>query len=289
MITPERLVSRLKQLPALSATAVRLSALARDERSGAADFEQVIRVDPALTANLLRLVNSAYFGLRSKAETVRQAVAYLGLKRTSEVALAAGLGAVLPPRLPGYEVDASAFLLHCTAVAVLAERLSKELQVARADLTFTAGLLHDVGKLAIGVFVAEESGAILGHVRSEGRAFVLCEREALGFDHAEVGETVAKTWNLPLAVQAAARFHHTPASAAEGPVGLTVALVHLADALAHSLGLGADAGELARMMDPAVKTRLGAKASRLERVAGESLNEIRELAQLLQPAPGEAR
>ena len=289
MIAPERIVARLKQLPALSATAVRLTALARDDRSGAADFEQVIRIDPALTANLLRLVNSAYFGLRSRAETVRQAVTYLGLKRTSEVAMAAGLAPVIPPVLPGYDVDAPTFFLHCTAVAILSERLARELRRTRADLTFTAGLLHDVGKLAIGVFVAEESGRILGGVYQSGKSFVESEREVLGTDHGAVGEAVARNWSLPPAVGIVARWHHSPGSAPPGPEGDLVALVHLADALAHTLGLGADAGELARVVDPAVEVRLGVKATRLERVASESLNEIKELAHLLTPASGGTR
>lgn len=287
MITPDMIVSRLKQLPTLSTATVRLADLARDERSGAADFEKVIRPDPALTANLLRIVNSAYFGLRSRAESVRQAVTLLGLRRTSEVAAAAGFAPIIPARLPGYEVDSATFWLHSVAVAVLSERLAIELSVTRPDLTFTAGLLHDLGKLAIGVFVAESSGEILAKVRG-GRPFVSAERDVLGVDHGEVGEAVAKAWKLPEAVEDAARWHHAPGRAPERNRRL-VDLVHLADALAHALGLGADAGELARTVDAGAESRLDVRARRLERVAGSSLDEIRDMARLFAPAPGGTR
>ena len=287
MITTQAILDRIKQLPTISASLERLTALTRDERSGAADFERVIRPDPALTANLLRIANSAWFGLRSRADTVRQAITLLGIKRVYEAAASAAMARVIPQRLPGYEIDAQAFWTHSVAVAVLAERLAKQVGTRPPDLTFTAALLHDVGKLVIGVFVSEESGAILDQVRAGGRPFVTAERDVLGVDHAEVGAEVARAWRLPDAAMYAARWHHQPETTPPEADRTLVELVHTADALAHSIGFGADAGELARRVDPAVKARLGLRTADLERVAGESLDPIREMsALLLEPAGG---
>jgi putative nucleotidyltransferase with HDIG domain len=286
VIAPHQILARLKQLPTLPASVVRLSALLRDERSGVADFEAVIRPDPALSANLLRIVNSAYFGLRSRAESVRQALALLGLRRTCEVAAAAGFAPIIPSRLPGYEVEAFTFWLHCVAVAVLSERLAAEIGVRRPELTFTAGLLHDIGKLAIGVFVAESANAIREGMQGRGLSFIDAEREALGLDHAAVGESVARTWCLPTVVADVVRWHHAPSEAPANAACDLIELVHVADALSHALGLGADAGELARHVDPAAKARLGIGSRRLESVAGSCLEEIRELARLFAPPVG---
>ena len=282
MIAPSVILSRVKALPTLSGAALRLSELARDQRSSAADFERVIRPDPALTANLLRVANSAYFGLRNRVESVKQAVTVLGLTRVSEVAAAAAFAPVIPARLPGYDIEASAFWLHSVAVAVLSERLAVELKMPRPDLTFTAGLLHDIGKLAIGTFVSQESVEILGRVRG-GLAFASAEREVLGVDHAEVGALVADAWRLPAAMGAVARWHHAPDDVPEGVDRPLVDLVHAADGLAHALGLGADVGELARQIAPGTEARLGIRARRLERVAGASLDAIREMAGLFAP------
>jgi putative nucleotidyltransferase with HDIG domain len=285
VIAASVVLAGVKELPTLSAAAVRLAALARDPRSSAADFEGVIRPDPALTANLLRVANSAYFGLRSRAGSVRQAITLLGLKRVSEVAAAAALAPVIPARLPGYELAAPGFWLHSVAVAVLSERLAQELRLRPPDLTFTAGLLHDMGKLAIGAFVGRASGAILERARG-GRAFVDAERAVLGVDHAEVGAAVARAWSLPPVLADAARWHHAPGETPPEADRLLVDLVHAADALAHALGLGADAGELARSVDPGAQARLRLRPRRLEHVAGDCLDEIRELAGLFGGAAG---
>lgn len=285
MILLERIVKRVGTLPTLSATTVRLGALVQDQRSSAADFEKLIRPDLALTANLLKLANSAYFGLRHRAGSVRQAITYLGLKRVFEVAAGAAFAPVIPARLPGYDVDAATFWVHCAAVAVLAERMAVELKCGTPDLLFTAGLLHDVGKLAVGVFVAEEQGAILGRVRG-GRPFVAAEKEVLGHTHAEVGAMVAEAWNLPAPLVWAARWHHRPAEAPPEVDRKLVTLVHAADALAHQLGMGADAGELARELDPQVEELLGLKVRQLEAVASASLDNIRELGAAFQVGPG---
>jgi putative nucleotidyltransferase with HDIG domain len=283
MIALEAVLAGVRELPTLSQVIVRLGQLLRDPRSSAADFEKVIRPDPALTTNLLRIANSAFFGVRCPVDTVRQAVTLLGQKRVYEVAAAAALAPVIPARLPGYEVEAASFWMHCVAVGVLAERLAAELRVAPPDLTFTAGLLHDVGKLAAAAFVAGASDEIMERVR-RGDDFAVAERAVLGLDHGEVGGVVAAAWGLPQPVRAVARWHHAPGTEAAGPDGVLVDLVHAADALAHALGLGADAGELARTVDPGAEARLGVRSRRLERVAGESLDAIREMASLFAPA-----
>jgi putative nucleotidyltransferase with HDIG domain len=276
VITPADVLARVRALPTLSASALRVGALSRDARSSAADFEQAIRPDPALTANLLRIANSAYVGLRCPADSVRQAVAMLGVKRTSELAAAAALAPAIPERVPGYEMSAADFWLHCIAVAVLAERMAVELKLPARDGLFTAGLLHDVGKLAVGAFVAGASGEILARSRA-GVALVVAEREVLGVDHAEVGAAVAEAWRLPPAAAVAARWHHAPGEAPDGAERTCVDVIHLADALAHALGLGGDVGELARAVDRGAEARTGLRLRVLEHVAAESLEEIREL------------
>lgn len=288
MITSEAVVARVKKLPTLSATMTRLWALAKDDEAGAADFEKVIRPDPALTANLLRVANSAYFGLRCRAESVRQAVTLLGLKRVCEVATSVAFAPVIPARLPGYDVDASAFWTHSVAVAIFSERLAKELKLGSPDMLFTAGLLHDIGKLVVGSFLAEEQGSILSRVRA-GTTFVEAEQEVLGTDHCKLGAMVAQAWSLPPAVGWAARWHHKPREVPLDADGKLVGLVHAADALAHVLGFGADSGELAREIDGVVEEKLGVTARRLEAVAGSTLDAVREMGSLFASASGGKR
>lgn len=285
MISTDQVLQRVKRLPILPSSMSRLWALARDERAGAAEFEKVIRPDPALTANLLRVANSAYFGLRCRAETVRHAVTLLGMKRVCELATSVAFAPAIPARLPGYEIDAAAFWTHSVAVAVFAERLATELRAGAPDMIFTAGLLHDIGKLVVGALVAEEQGAIMDRVR-HGETFIDAERAVLGLDHAELGGTVAQAWCLPPAATWAARWHHRPNEVPPEADRTLVGLVHAADALAHAMGLGADRGELAREVDGNVERSLGVKARRLEAVASSTVDGIREMAGLFAGAAG---
>lgn len=283
MIDPAAVVARVRELPALSTSVLRVHALVRDPRSSAADLEQAIRPDPALTANVLRIANSAYFGLRCRAGSVRQAVALLGTRRLSEIAAAAALAPILPQRLAGYEMAAAEFWRHSVAVAVFAERIAAALSFQATDGLFTAALLHDVGKLAIASCVDGAAPEILARAR-HGVALVDAERAALGVDHAEVGAAVAEAWHLSPAAAATARWHHAPGAAAGTPHRRAVAIVHLADGLAHVLGLGADVGELARTVDPGVQDVVGLDGTALERIAAASVEEISELARSLAPA-----
>jgi putative nucleotidyltransferase with HDIG domain len=286
MTTAQSILERVHSLPALSSTVARLSVLLRDERSGAGEFERAIRPDPALTANLLKLANSAYFGLSKQVKDVRQAIATIGLVKVYGVAACAAVARLVPPRLAGYEIESSAFWQHSSAVGVLSERLAGEIGVRAPDLTFTAGLLHDVGKLAVSTFLAAESREVAGLMHEQGMAYVDAERTALGTDHAEVGAAVAERWNLPVAVGHVAAGHHRPDAWQDGPYQVMVDLVHIADCLAHSMGLGADAGGMARTADAGAGERLDLKPRRLERVAGESLDAIREMGNLFGGTPG---
>lgn len=277
MIDPERIVTRLQSLPTLPVVVIRLMALLKDERASASDFERAVKPDAALTTNLLRAANSAHYRGVSPCTTVAQAIARVGTKRVFEVAASAAFQRVLPPTIPGYRISSSAFWMHCVAVAVLSERLAREAHFACAPGAFTAGLLHDLGKLVIGDFLAEEGESLLARLQQDDLTFVSAEHAALGTDHALVGLEVARRWNLPDEVAQVARWHHEPTEAA----GELVAVVHVANALAHSFGYGTDSGELHRSLSPAAVARLGLRQSQLERVVSQSFDEITTSAELL--------
>ncbi|MBN1824778.1 MAG: HDOD domain-containing protein [Candidatus Eisenbacteria bacterium] len=286
MIGKEEILKRIQSLHTLPASTARLSALVNDPKAGASDFEAVIRPDPALTANLLRMANSAYFGLSREVTSVRQAITLLGIKRVYEVASSVTFSRMLPATVPGYEIDATHFWLHCVGVAVLAERLAEELGRKAPDLIFTAGLLHDMGKLAIGSFLVDASEEVFGRVLDDSIDLAAAEKIVLGMDHADVGSDLAEHWNLPGPVSWAARWHHNPGEAPENVDRNLVDLVHVADGLAHSLGLGADRGELARTILPSAIERLGVNVRRLEFTASETIGQIYGMTELFSKCAG---
>jgi putative nucleotidyltransferase with HDIG domain len=285
MISSEIILKRVKNLPALSRSVGALATVMRNEHSSASDIEKVVTIDLNMTTNLLKIANSSYFGCRCDVFSIRQAVTILGIKNLFDVFASAAFSNVIPSRLPGYEIEAQAFWLHCTAVAILAERLAKELGIKPSNLTFTAGLLHDVGKLAIGAFLSEESTEVLSRLHNSAAPFVTIESQVLGTNHTKLGAALARQWDLPKEIANTAEYHHNPNDA---PLEFQklIDLVHVADCLAHSLGYGADIGELYRKMDQQATDRLMVRVKRLELVASETQEQIRAMGDIFSDTAG---
>jgi HD-like signal output (HDOD) protein len=283
-VTEAQVVASLSALPAFPQVLPEVQRIVADERCTVAQLEAVIAPDAAITVNVLALVNSAAFALPRRVESVRQALSLLGTRRVVDVVTAAAYSRVLPDELPGYRIGAAEFWTHCSAVAVLATQVQRALPTearreSGGDL-FTAGLLHDLGKLAIATFLEDNVDQALVALRGGQQDFFGAEREALGTDHALVGELLARRWNLPTLVEIVARWHHAP-SAAPAEHQVAVSVVHLANALAHGLGLGADAGELAREVDLAAIDALGLQGEQIEGLCADALEEVERLSDAL--------
>ncbi|MBK8166732.1 MAG: HDOD domain-containing protein [bacterium] len=203
------------QLPALPATTARLLALMDDQSAGAAQVLEVIGTDPALTANLLKLCNSAYYGLRREVGSVHEALVMLGNRTVVQLAFATSLGDVLRGPLAGYRLERDALWRHSLAVAVGAAHLAGVAgDRSLRERAFTAGLVHDIGKLVLnGPLKAK-----LQQLPQTGSYDALRqgERDLLGFDHAEAGQALAESWNFPAALADVIGRHHDVAAPRAG-------------------------------------------------------------------------
>ncbi len=204
------LIASTGELPALPSTTARLLQLLDDDTVGAGEVLDVIGRDPALTANLLKLCNSAYYGLRRQVGTVHEALVLLGNSAVISLAFATSLGDVLRGPLAGYRLERDALWRHALAVGIGAAHL---LEAAgsrdRRERAFTGGLVHDIGKLVLN----RPLKAKLQQLPPEGDFQVLLdgERAVLGFDHAEAGRALAEAWNFPPALAGVIGAHHDDA------------------------------------------------------------------------------
>lgn len=281
---PARILEAIDALPTIPKAAIELNKVLAQEDSTPRDVAKVVRPDPALTANLLRVVNSAASGLRREVTTVDQAASMLGQRRLQRIASMALLGRTLPDYLQGYGLSTEQLWSHCAAVAVLCERIALEVDSVQADMAFTAGLLHDIGKLAVGVALEEVKLDVLAGMHLEDHDLIGEERARLGTDHTEVGAALAGRWGLSPSLAAAAAHHHAPAQAPEADRPL-VWVVHVANGLAHSLGFGADLAELHREVQPDAFEALGLEPEDVMMLISEGLEPVLDLAENLPPRP----
>ena len=225
----QAIVSRTTELAPLKVVATKVIAMADDEASTAMDLAYVISSDQALTAKLLRLSNSAYYGYSRRISNVREAVILLGLRTVRSVAISTSLmDALRTPAVEGF--DEGLFWGHSVSVGLCSEVIARGTRVARPEDAFTAGVLHDIGKLAMLLTETERFDEMVGWIADDGATAVDAERQAFdGVTHDVVGERLAHEWRFPIALVEAIGEHHPPARLdATRTLGDVVAAANLA-------------------------------------------------------------
>ncbi|NTV11345.1 MAG: HDOD domain-containing protein [Zoogloea sp.] len=215
---------------ALSPVAVDLlrSMNAHDVEVG--ELARRIALDQAIAARVLRVANSSFYALSGRIATIHDAIVVLGLSTVRSLVMAFAVKGVFPVA-PDSGFDARRFWRHSLGVAVCAQALARPLR-RNAEALFIAGLLHDIGHLAMVVVVPEVFRAVSDESQAAGVPMFLVERTLLGYDHATLGAALARRWNFPAEVVTAIGFHHAPD---EGEPTVLSDLVHYANVLVHAL------------------------------------------------------
>ncbi|MCP3905751.1 MAG: GGDEF domain-containing protein [Planctomycetes bacterium] len=209
-------------LPSLPAVAVKVLELTRDEKINLEAIAQVIQSDPALTAKILRTVNSTFYALPSPCRSVPRALGYLGMNTVKSLVLGFSLVDLRCETAPGF--DEAGFWKHCLYAAAAARRVARLSGQCDPEEAFAAGLMQDLGVL--GLLAADGTRYAEIHVLAEGDHHRLpdTERDAFGFDHAEIGAMLGERWSLPDELVEAIRHHHDTDCAGYEPLVRCVAL-----------------------------------------------------------------
>lgn len=228
----------VRKVPSMPSVVIKLRQYLSDPDVSFDELAKVIEYDPGLTANLLQLANSAYFGWSGKIKTVREAITRLGTNRIFQMVLCMSVAPIVRKPIRGYDMDSDGLWRHSIATAICADNLARVLKLKDVEEAFTAGLLHDMGKILLGTFIEVDDEPIKTLVEADGMSFNLAEQKVLGIDHAEAAAELLRYWNLPDRVVAAARWHHDPESAPKEHQRIAD-LIHVADNICLRQGWGA--------------------------------------------------
>lgn len=274
----KQIMAQVKSFPGMPATAAKLMPLLQSQDSSPAQIEEIMKYDPGLTANLLKLTNSAYFGLPTPVSSVRQAILLLGWKRLLQLVVTMCMSALMKKPVPGYDLPRGELWRHSVAVSVAASTVVSALSVADADEVFTAALLHDIGKLVLGAYVDHDLKQI-EQIVDKGISFDVAEYIVLGTNHAEIGARILQQWSLPRQLVDAVSRHHAPESCPDACVLSDV--VHLANVIGRMIGYGK--GRNDQPIEPAaeVMERLGLTHGRMQKLAEQTLREVTRLSDVL--------
>ncbi len=194
------------------------------------DIECLIAQDPALTMRILRIVNSSYYALPRKIDRVDQAISIIGEDDLNNLILATSAMAVLK-RLANPLIDFQEFWLHSVECGLMARTIAKRSHYADCEKLFTAGLLHDVGKIVLYYQLPELARAVLHESKMSGCRIEGAEQRLLSFNHAQVGGALARAWKLPEVLCRSVAFHHQPNQAEA--FEMEASIVHIANALSN--------------------------------------------------------
>lgn len=264
-ITPQELIANLGDLPPLPQVASQVLRVSADPDATAEDLRKVISMDQALTSQILKISNSAMFGMMREVTTLTQAIMTLGFSTIKSVVIASSAKNLYHRGAVG--LQERLIWEHALVTAMASRAFAKSLRFARIEEAFIGGLLHDIGKSVMGVKFPERYSVLLRTVYNEQGTCLQLELDTFGFDHAMVGEALVSQWNLAASLQAAVRWHHDPTQAADDNQGLT-SIVALANhmALEEKVGIG----------DPKHLESASQQAMEILQVTPEALEGIKE-------------
>jgi putative nucleotidyltransferase with HDIG domain len=268
----DMLLARVHDLPALPSVVLRVMQLANQSEYSTRELADVIARDPSFSARILKLANSAYYGLPRAVGTISEAVLMLGNHTLRNLALMAATHETMRGAVVGYELEPGQLWRHSLACGLGAEKLASFSSHTDREEAFVAGLLHDVGKMILGLYVGDRMPEIRAYIEENQCSFVEAERAILGFDHAEVGGRIARRWNLPLSLTQAIAWHHEPVQ--RGQVTPLTAIVHVANICALMAGIGLGADGLGTQVSVAAMQTLHIEATHMEQITEYLLGEV---------------
>ncbi len=222
------------KLPEIPSIVFKLNEIIATPFASATDIANIVNKSPSLAAVLLRIVNSAFYGFPSKIDNISRAVALIGSKEITHLAIGVSIMDLFKD-IPRDIMDMYSFLKHSLACGIISRILASRKNIENTEYFFVSGLLHDIGRLILFKYFPDHIKMLLAVARDSGKPLYQLEKDYLGCRHTDIAKYLLKKWKLPFSLENNIVFHHSPLSAHYPE---SAAIVHLADIMASGLGLG---------------------------------------------------
>jgi HD-like signal output (HDOD) protein len=227
----DKALASIGDIATLPEVTIRIIEIVEDPRSTARDLHEVIKNDPALSVKVLKVVNSAFYGLPGQIASVDRAIILLGLSAVKNIAIAASIARLFKGKRISEHFSASDLWRHNVAVSVAAKSIAKcSPHPAMVDEVFVAGLIHDLGMMVERQAFPSQFAQVIDRCAKTEADFLQCEREIIGADHQAFGAGLTTKWKFPRHLRAACGFHHNPEALSPELKGIG-AIIHVADIL----------------------------------------------------------
>jgi HD-like signal output (HDOD) protein len=259
----EQLVAGVPSLGSCASVLHEIESVLNDPQSTLSTVGEIIEKDPDLTARLLKLGNSSFYGFPTRIETVSETISLIGVQQVQDL-IAVSTVVEIFDGVSSDLVNMRSFWKHSLACGVAARLLAYARRVPKPDKFFILGLLHDLGRLVLYLRDPAQARAVFAAFQQREQLLSEAEREVLGFDHTDLGAALLRVWNYPVNLISGVQFHHLPMAA--GAFQLEASVVHVADHLVNAMQLGSSGERIAPTLNDKAWERLNIPLDVLESV-----------------------
>jgi putative nucleotidyltransferase with HDIG domain len=276
------LIKEIKNIEPIPAVVTSLLEIIDDPNASMNEITKIIQYDPAITADLLRTANSAYFGLKRPAETIQEAAMMLGTDHVVDLVMLKVSAQVAKGTQKGYDLHEGALWKYSVSSALIAKQVAVQLDLPNKNSIFTASLLKDIGKTVLDKFIRDAFEKISNLVINENFSFMEAEKQIIGVDHAELGAMIAKMWKFSPRMVGIIRNHHLSSETMVRDKDLAV--VYLSDCICMMMGMGVGADGLAYRFHPQAMDHIGISAEDTLKIIADFACRMDEVEMLLKVA-----
>ncbi len=271
----DEILERVSALRPMSGTVLRLMDVVNDPASSVDEIVDAARYDQALTARMLRVCNSAHFGAPRRIDSLKDAISHLGTLKVLQLLMAVHADALMARGQDAYGLAPGMLWQQSVAVALTSSMFAERMAPAQVNLAFTAGLLHDIGKVVLNEYVGQEFAEVARKAAADQLSFDQAEEAVLGFSSAEIGARLAERWALPEAIVRCIRHHRDPQALV--PPDELVDAVYLANCVCLLCGVALGHDGLFYRADATVLARHGLGEADLERTGARMIVELKRV------------
>jgi len=273
----KKILKSMKDLPPMPEVVMKAQEIMADPNSSFKELGKVIETDQAIAARVLKLANSAYYGLRGMVSSIHQASVVLGYEALGELITVVGASGLLDNVLEGYRMESGLLWQHSLAVAFGSRIIAIKKFPPLENDAFSAGLLHDSGKIVIDPFISEKEAAFDAFIDQSGdNTFLKAEKEILGFDHAEIAYDLCSNWGIPESQSRAIKFHHHPSRSENSELAY---ILHAADLIAMKGGIGTGFDSMNYKMEDGSLEFLGMTPHDLDGIVDEVVESVNKISE----------
>lgn len=269
------ILRKMEDLPPMPQIVIKARAFMGNPNAGINDLVKLFEKDQSIVAKVLRLGNSAYYGVSGKIATVKHAAVLLGLKTLSEVITMAGISNLMGRELYGYGFDSGDLWRHSLAVGFGAQFLADRIKPSLSNDAFVAGLIHDAGKIVLDEYILERKDEVETFMAAGDHTYLDAEKNLLGLDHAEIVGNICKKWRIPDLITQGIRWHHHPTGSGGNEMAL---FLHVADYFALMSGMGTSISDLSYQMEPDAFESLGFQEEELDYLLVDVMESVETIA-----------